>query len=80
MEATPRKQVPDLSAAQAAEIRNSLLWLECTPPWAYDRSAEAFDDWCAATTDETFDPVGSTDSGFLWADEDGDEWEHVISK
>ena len=80
MDATPRKQVPGLSADDATAIRNGLLWLESTPPWAYDLSAEAFYDWYTETmnADETFDPTASTENGFLWEDEDDNEFEHVI--
>lgn len=76
------QQIAGLDANQATKIRDGLLWLESTPAWHYDTAANAFDEWSAncVEADECFSAIESTDDGFLWQDEDGNELEHVCVK
>lgn len=80
MTTATNRQILGLTAEQATEIRAALIWLGAAPAWAYDSAAESLDDWADNTTDATecFSAVQPTDGGFLWQDEDGDEFEHLI--
>ena len=85
MEATPRKQVPGLSAAQATEIRENLLRMESAPTSieraaAFALTANAFDDLRGSLPAKAkpFHVIETSEAGFLWMDESGNEHEHVI--
>ena len=79
MTQTTSKQVPGLSTEDATQIRAGLVWLESAPYWAEDKAWESFCSWCdnATSATECFSAASATDDGFLWQDEDDNEWEHL---